>query len=123
MFDTLGMLKFAVSSKIIKNYQKLSKIINSGNVTDLTAQFNFEYETGAFLSCSTVQNGIMFVFGGYFSYDYKDQISIVEDCRLRRVGTLPMRFQEGACNSFTTGEGKQVSMLCFGEDDPSACHT
>jgi len=41
----------------------------------------------------------MILFGG-FEPEYKSQISKVESCRLKRIGTLPIQFFTGACNSF-----------------------
>ena len=52
------------------------------------------------------------MFGGDGSYN--NQISVVESCRLRRVGTLPMEFRVGGCNTFQTIDGNDEALLCFG---------
>ena len=56
--------------------------------------FQFETGTGSDASCSFVQNGIMYIVGGY-SENYNSQISIVENCRLNRVGELFYDFRYG----------------------------
>ena len=104
-------------SRIFAFYWKWA---NLGNASEI--EFEFEFQTGAYDSCSTVQNGLMFVFGGTSGSDYENQISIVEDCRLRRIGSLPMRLYWGACNSFTTNNDNQISLLCFDYNDRKACH-
>ena len=84
-------------------------------------QFKFEDETGSFYSCSATIHGQMMIFGGY-GLNYKTQISTVESCRLRRVGTLPMDFYLGACNTFETSGGTEETLLCFAEGGYKLCH-
>ena len=69
----------------------------------------------------------MTIFGGYSGYDYGDQISLVQDCGLRRAGTLPMKFQYGSCNTFQKSNGEGQTLLCFGasfgkSDGKSDCY-
>ena len=59
----------------------------------------------------------MYIVGGFESYAYRSQISIVEDCGLHRVGTLPLRFQYGACNTFS-----DIALLCFSSSGMNECH-
>ena len=61
------------------------------------------------------------LFGGNHD-SYKTQISIVESCRLRRLGTLPMKFKLGACNTFQTSEGDEEVLLCFARTGKNECH-
>ena len=74
--------------------------------------FSFGERTGALESCSTVQNGIMLIFGGH-GEDYLDQISMVAGCRLQRIGSLPTKFNRGACTSRMSDNGREISLLCF----------
>ena len=52
----------------------------------------------------------MLVFGG--AKRHGDQISRIDDCRLRRIGTIPFQFRVGGC---AVSQGK--IFLCFTEDD------
>ena len=60
------------------------------------------------------------IFGGV-DFDtttgIESQISIVESCGLRRVGTLPMVFTFGACNTFIATGGNEEVLLCFNNQD------
>jgi len=87
-------------------------------MTELT---NFVYESGTGVeeTCSFVQNGIMFIIGG--TGDYIRQISIVESCQLRNVGTLPYDFHDGACNNFRNSIGDEEAMLCFAQTSMNGC--
>ena len=82
--------------------------------------FTFGENTGVSRSCSTVINGIMTIFGGYDS-PYKNQISIVESCQLRRIGELPIDFYDGGCNSFLSNEQKDEIILCFAYYSSTRC--
>ena len=66
----------------------------------------------------------MMIFGGFPSYPYTNQISIVESqlCQLTRVGDLPMDFASGACNTFKTSLGQEETLLCFGRDGKNLCY-
>ena len=85
------------------------------------AEFVFGDETEVHYSCSATLNGEMFVFGGY-NGDKRRQISKVENCSLKRIGTLPMDFADGTCNTYQTENGEWQILLCFGEYDESGCH-
>jgi len=63
----------------------------------------------------------MFIFGGSTT-PYDDQISLVESCHLIRLGTMPVKFYTGACNSFKTSTGDEQTLLCFGTSGRSNCH-
>ena len=62
----------------------------------------------------------MTIFGG--ASDYNDQISLVEDCGLTRVGTLPMKFTGGSCTNYKSNNGEIRTLLCFGLTAKSNCH-
>ena len=89
-----------------------------GNLNELM-DFVYEDETEVSGSCSAILNGEMFVFGGW---DEKRQISKVENCTLKRIGTLPMDFRSGACNTYQGRKGEWHVLLCFGIDDKTGCH-
>ena len=57
--------------------------------------FKFDQDTSVLHSCSLVFQNQMIVFGG--SKDASDQISIVDQCQLKRIGSLPIPFEHGAC--------------------------
>ena len=84
--------------------------------------FRFGDRTGSKHSCSTIVDGKMYIFGGRSDKDYSDQISLVEDCGLTRVGTLPIKFSYGSCNTFQTSNGESHTLLCFGLYGKSECH-
>ena len=77
-------------------------------------QFVFGDGTEVEDSCAATLNGEMFVFGGA---NEKKQISKVENCALRRIGTLPMEFSDGACNTY-----QSHVLLCFADSDQTGCH-
>lgn len=60
------------------------------------------------------------IFGG--DQKLKKQISIVKSCGLKRVGTLPMAFENGACNTFETSGGTEETLLCFAFAGAKLCH-
>ena len=96
-------------------------ILYLGNLTKLDS-FSFTYETGSYYSCSATINGQMLIFGGSSSYSYSNQISLVENCRLTRIGSLPITFHYGACNTFQRSDGISETLLCFASDGKSNCH-
>ena len=93
--------------------------ISTGNMREV-AHFQYMEGTGNHDSCSTLFKGQMMVFGGS-SVSHLDQISVIEDCALRRVGTLPMAFGIGGCNVFEIDAGLEEVLLCFGSAGKGAC--
>ena len=91
---------------------------------ELSEVFHFQFEptTGSDWSCSAVINGLMMIFGGDEDFPYSNQISIVESCTLRRLGSLPMDFEFGACNTFQNPVGVEETLLCFSTFGQAACH-
>jgi len=78
-------------------------------------QFVFATDTGSYWSCSVVHDGQMLIIGGRGTDEQRSakQISVLDSCRLRRIGTLPIFFEAGACNTFTTDSGSDETLLCF----------
>ena len=95
-------------------------ILYLGNLTEVDS-FSYTYETGSHWSCSATINGQMMIFGGRYS-PYDNQISVVEDCRLTRIGSLPIKFDIGACNTYHRSDGFSETLLCFAESGTSNCH-
>jgi len=89
----------------------------TGN-SDVLDSFSFGQETIVYHSCSVVNDGKMTIFGG--SSGYRRQISIVDDCNLKSIGTLPFNFELGACN---IRSGEEVTYLCFAEGNYKNCRS
>ena len=87
----------------------------SGALTRVES-FEIGAKTGGFRVCSTLLNGLMMVFGGV-ARPFDNQISVIENCGLRRIGDLPMHFDWGGCNTFLSSEGNQETLLCFGRNN------
>jgi len=83
------------------------------------------------MSCSTILDGKMLIFGGWLSAEYGEQtfgeqITVVENCGLTRIGKLPFVFRNGACNTYQKSNGDSQALLCFSEwsyDHEQGCHT
>jgi len=97
------------------------KIYILGSPTEVDS-FSFSDQTGSRGSCSTLINGKIVIFGGLTGRPYSNQISVVEDCRWTRIGSLPFSFSSGACNTYKNRDGRSEALLCFGEDGKSNCH-
>ena len=71
-------------------------------------QIDFTYEsgTGACGLCSIIWEGMMYIFGGD---TYHRQISVVDQCRLTKIGTLPFDMNFGACAQ----RNNQEVFICF----------
>ena len=89
----------------------------AGTVKSGGTDFGFEYGTGTevYYSCSITWKGAFYIFGGHSE---KTQISMVDDCKLTRVGTLPFELYQGAC----TNVNNQEFYLCFDENNPYKCY-
>ena len=70
--------------------------------------FKFSVKTEAYYSCGVTFENHFFIYGGY---KLKTQISRVEGCALKRVGSLPFDHDTGAC---AIGNGEVY--LCFSWD-------
>ena len=69
-------------------------LIIDGKGQSKEIEFSFEPGTEVRSSCSIVWLGKMFVFGGY---NYRRQISVVDECKLTKKGELPFDTTYGAC--------------------------
>ena len=76
----------------------------AGGSTNIT--FEYLSDTEVYWSCSTVWKNDMIVFGGS---THRDQVSRVESCTLKRIGTLAFSFNVGACTSTPADD----IYLCF----------
>ena len=68
--------------------------------------FVYNSYTEAYGSCSVIWRGNMFIFGGL---SHKRQISMVDQCQLKRVGDLPFDMVFGACAQ----RNDQQVYICF----------
>ena len=89
-----------------------------GLLSRMRAQFVCTHRT-----CSFLQSGVMFIIGGDDDQDYSRQISIVESCRLTKVGQLPYNFHKGACNNYKNDFGYEEAFLCFAWEYGNQCLT
>ena len=49
------------------------------------------------------------------------KVSVIENCRMARIGDLPFDYEYGSCNTFL--EPNPRVLLCFDRNDPKVCHT
>ena len=93
---------------LVLNTRYLSNVplIIDGKGQSKEIEFTFESGTEVEYSCSIVWQGKMFVFGGY---NYRRQISVVDQCRLKKKGVLPFDMITGAC---AQNENREV-FICF----------
>ena len=89
----------------------------AGTVKSGGTDFGFEYgtDTQVKYSCSITWKGAFYMFGGDSE---KTQISVVDNCKLTRVGTLPFQLYLGAC----TNVNDQEFYLCFDLNNPFKCY-
>ena len=80
----------------------------TGNVKSVGEDFEFSLgqNTEVYYSCSLTWHGQFFVFGGN---EEKSQISIINGCRLERVGSLDFDQSYGGCANVND----QSVYLCF----------
>ena len=81
-------------------------LILDGKGQSKEIDFSFESGTEVLYSCSIVWRGEMFVFGGY---NYKRQVSVVDQCQLTKKGDLPFDMTYGACAQ----RDNQEVFICF----------
>ena len=77
-------------------------IVGLDQSSNSALDFEFESETEAFGSCSVKFENEMLIFGGR---NEPRQISRIDDCRVKRIGTLEFDFFYGACAN-TGSKGK-----------------
>lgn len=88
------------------------KTLNPPVMTDLNGRqhtnfwFKLEDNTHAQGSCALLFDGQFYAFGS--QEGDQQQISLVTQCALKRLGTLPFKFNHGACTS-----AQQKIHVCF----------
>ena len=85
-------------------------ITDSTGRVDTNFSFSFEEGTSVYKSCSIVFKNHHYVYGG--SGDFIRQISVIDDCKLKRFGYLPFDHYYAAC----TAVGNNRIYLCFNAD-------
>ena len=60
-------------------------VISSNGAVNFDIDFTYEENTVAYNTCSVVFQSEFYVLGGYLP-EHIDQVSRVEDCKLKRVG-------------------------------------
>ena len=71
---------------VVYNYFTMPVMLDvSGKLTEVGG-FDIPDGTGSYSSCSFILNGLMMIVGGDTLEPYVRQISIVESCRMRRIG-------------------------------------
>ena len=98
----------AKSSILILNNRYFLNVplIIDGKGQSKEIEFNFQSGTEVRSSCSIVWLGRMFVFGGF---NYKRQISLVDECKLTKKGELPFDMFLGTC---AQRDNREV-FICF----------
>ena len=98
-----------------------------------------EYDPRIYKSCSTVFNGIAYVFGGSFAprevsiFDnkfglnlndkfirFQIQIRVINDCEIFPVGDLPFDLRSGTCGTFNMKSVPTI-LLCFDYEEQNTC--
>jgi len=118
--DNSGIVEEPVDSVLILNTRTP---YNTPMITDLNGRigsrdfwFKLEPDTHAYSSCSVKFQGQFYIFGDYES-DHR-QISVIDKCALRRIGSLPFPFRGGSCTTVDA-----TLYLCFErETDHRTCH-
>ena len=87
-------------------YTSDARIINGFNGQAKKIEFEFESRTEVTESCSIVWHGKMHLFGGL---NQQRQISVVDECKLRRIGDLHFDMKDGACAQRQNSE----IFICF----------
>lgn len=101
--------------------------INSGNIQREPIVLNFEKDTEIYLSCGATLNGRNWIIGGlhqkrqvsFFQIKQKlnarVQISRIDECKIKKVGTLDFDFYNGACSTYQFDVEK--ILFCFGDSN------
>ena len=85
------------------------KIIDGKGESKLIG-FDFDTDTEVRGSCSILWQGKFYIFGGLL---HKKQISVIQKCKLKRVGNLQFDMKRGAC---TQRDNSEV-FICFNNPD------
>ena len=92
---------------ILSTYQSINTplIANLNGTFERNTLFKIEENVYVHDSCSLIFNGQFYVFG---SWEDPRQIAKVDQCSLKRVGTLAFDFNSGGCTNM-----KNQLFLCF----------
>lgn len=93
-----------------------SLIISPSRPRSSIATINYDPTTEVFQSCSIVHQNSLYIFGGSNNVT-QNQISKLDGCRIRRIGSLGFPFQAGTC-----AIANQQIFLCFHIDEGKKCH-
>ena len=85
----------------------------SGRV-DTDFIFHFDEDSSVYSSCYTIFKNDFLVFGGRF--DFTKQISKIDGCGLRRIGSLDFDLYDGSCTVIKDS----VVYLCFDRSGASS---
>ena len=94
-------------------YSSNKPLIIDGKGRSKETEFTYGSETEVHGSCSIIWQGAMYIFGGY---TYRRQISVVDQCRLTKIGTLPFNMNFGACAQ----RNNQDVFICFEDYEDSS---
>ena len=85
-----------VLSSRLSNTSVLVSNLGQSHIEDdfITGNWADNTDVQIFESCSVMRNGKITIFGGR---ENKRQISVVENCEIRRVTTMPFDFRLGGC--------------------------
>ena len=125
----LVSLEFNIKAKFIGNSQEVDFDIEIGtegmsenlHAPILLIMKHIYNSFKVFFSCSTIFNGEFHIFGGFSK---PKQISVIENCSLKRKGTLLFDFKLGSCAAMLTAESaftEESVYLCFGSDLKDTC--
>ena len=80
---------------------------------------NFTYEDGTIVqyACSVTYKGQFYVFGG--PTEVKRQFSVIEDCSIKRKGSLPFDMTDATCQNYSLPS--DIILLCFSKQNKDKC--
>ena len=127
MREILASLLSTASSSVLVLNQYLQtnqpKLITNSGVE--TPNMTFEANTEVYGSCGFLgQDQRFYILGGFTQ---RQQISVVDGCKVSRVGTLPFTLQFGSCAKigsstfvacFDSSSSKSLAKTCYKTSDP-----
>ena len=116
-------LEFNIKAKFIGNSQEVDfdiEVGTEGMSENLHVLILLAYHV-LISECITIFNGEFHIFCGFSK---PKQISLIENCSLKRKGTLLFDFKLGSCATMLTAESaftEESVYLCFGSDFKDTC--
>ena len=86
-------------------------LVDSKGRSDSNFYFLYGEATSAWESCSLLHKNKYYVFGG--RGDQMRQISVLQGCELKRIGSLQFDFHKGSCATVADS----IMYLCFSQSD------